>query len=858
MEPQNTTGEKNVNDDIILDDIVIEDIGDGPETTPTFEAVEERSEPEVIPLDVVEILDEKPLKFTVSENEQEDPFVDLNALTAEVDSLDRVLHEVPGNRGDDPLPPFQNDDSLSLDNIGIDDVQELNLDDLVWEEARSKITPGPETEKGKNEEKTEEKSEAPIGDVPYDLIDDEFIILEEEYGEAETPLSAKSAGAAPDSHEGPEEKRELVIEEKEIVPALNGELHPGPGRLDAAYEMAPVQKTGDLTIQIPDGVKKNLNFRISDLRPIDLIEAEKIADEDILLLKEEDLVEELDSMDLVYIDEEPVGGESDSFEAVEIKLDEEETISREVTELAELAPAAPTAVEESELFREDDFLGVAAEEVAVVDEEAQVHRTDVSRGIVDEEIVNLPPVETAREGATESIILEYPNEEEAVLPEELPVSKAEIVDRQSVQFEDVLEGAIQEEGPHKSRTIEEEMAEPIILEDVNPEETAGTIVLSDEGTETGAESAGSGERQWTSTLEEGANKLQTDEPLPKRDVSPGPGTSAETEETPLYTKEPGPPEVKAHPLLRESIPEELQVASGESRVFVIDDIGVEKEFEKSPTIFEENDLEKITASMVEVVEGESKFLREASAEEDHEQMAAIMGGTAMAFEDLLIDFEEEYKFLDEETGFIDSSFIPEAYHEHMDGVEETLRKKGKVTRSLELFGLTDGEISDIELGVFTKEYAGIDLAKAAEDAGMGLDQAPGDFGPLGDFRYLGGSAERMNRSEKRSVEEDLASGFAVIFEENADDIRRLLANYRKSRKTPASMVDISDDIILLDDGADVERFAGTMAVEKRKNIQALLKYLDGLFEKLPEDVIRKFAESEYFNLYVQVLNELER
>jgi len=141
---------------------------------------------------------------------------------------------------------------------------------------------------------------------------------------------------------------------------------------------------------------------------------------------------------------------------------------------------------------------------------------------------------------------------------------------------------------------------------------------------------------------------------------------------------------------------------------------------------------------------------------------------------------------------------------------------------------------------------------------MGIFQAPGDFGLSGNSRYLGGAAGRMNRAEKQSVEEDLASDFAVIYEENIDDIRRILANYRKSKKVPAGVVDISDEIVIIDDGRDVERFAGTMAGEKRKNIQSLLKYLDGLFEKLPEDVIRKFADSEYYNLYVQVLNELER
>jgi len=47
-----------------------------------------------------------------------------------------------------------------------------------------------------------------------------------------------------------------------------------------------------------------------------------------------------------------------------------------------------------------------------------------------------------------------------------------------------------------------------------------------------------------------------------------------------------------------------------------------------------------------------------------------------------------------------------------------------------------------------------------------------------------------------------------------------------------------------------------MPVEKRASIRKLLKYLDSLFDKLPEEVIKNFANSEYFDLYVKVLNEL--
>ncbi|MGD9581772.1 MAG: hypothetical protein AB7V50_10400, partial [Vampirovibrionia bacterium] len=67
---------------------------------------------------------------------------------------------------------------------------------------------------------------------------------------------------------------------------------------------------------------------------------------------------------------------------------------------------------------------------------------------------------------------------------------------------------------------------------------------------------------------------------------------------------------------------------------------------------------------------------------------------------------------------------------------------------------------------------------------------------------------------------------------------------------------ITDQVIVLESKDDVNRFVDTMPVEKRESIRKLLKYLDSLFDKLPEEVIKNFANSEYFDLYVKVLNEL--
>ncbi len=44
---------------------------------------------------------------------------------------------------------------------------------------------------------------------------------------------------------------------------------------------------------------------------------------------------------------------------------------------------------------------------------------------------------------------------------------------------------------------------------------------------------------------------------------------------------------------------------------------------------------------------------------------------------------------------------------------------------------------------------------------------------------------------------------------------------------------------------------------KKEELKKMISYLDSLFDKLPDDVIREFSKSEYFNLYKKVIETLE-
>ncbi len=67
------------------------------------------------------------------------------------------------------------------------------------------------------------------------------------------------------------------------------------------------------------------------------------------------------------------------------------------------------------------------------------------------------------------------------------------------------------------------------------------------------------------------------------------------------------------PSFRETIPFTLSGMDIRKNAYIIDDSFVSRDAESAETIFERDDLEKITSGMVEVIEGESRLLSEATA-----------------------------------------------------------------------------------------------------------------------------------------------------------------------------------------------------------------------------------------------------
>jgi len=70
-----------------------------------------------------------------------------------------------------------------------------------------------------------------------------------------------------------------------------------------------------------------------------------------------------------------------------------------------------------------------------------------------------------------------------------------------------------------------------------------------------------------------------------------------------------------------------------------------------------------------------------------------------------------------------------------------------------------------------------------------------------------------------------------------------------------------DEVEALDEvsggqGPEAPRVAGAMSPELKKDVTSVLSYLDQLLEALPEEKIREFAQSEYFETYKRLFDEL--
>lgn len=557
-----------------------------------------------------------------------------------------------------------------------------------------------------------------------------------------------------------------------------------------------------ITIEITDTIKNKLskNFEFPELGAIDLREAEKIANEDVLLLNEDDLIEELEDFDLV-----PLEGLNEKKQSGSKMTTTEPYRAAEKKEAPVSENVAPLSGEETPdiaiTFVPEDSGNVTKKDTGRAGvmpvKKGQTSFVDAQRKIgVAASAKSASTRENSMPGSEEiSFVEETILDSEADVPTKIPDSRA--TDRRVSQTPIEKPSELTAEARDKSG--------------MNAQENAHNVNMS----------------------------VSREEPRDRRRIEKPPLRSAQ----------------------RERIPDELLlIETNAGGALIIDDDLVDKKESAPEPIFEVNELEKITSEIVEVIEGEAKLLPEADSAEDMGSVAGIMRGATPAFEDLLIDLEGEYSFRDEEIDVIDNAFVGDDYNRYIKSIDEyeTVRGKSQVTTAVEIIGLDMREISDIEKNLFSREYEKINLDEALRFSQAGYDQPRHDIEMLKNCSYLVPPNSNLTREEKKSIEANISSRSAVVFEEDIESIRTKLDDLRGTHGivSKESVPDISDSVIIIDDENDIDRFIDSMPAEKQIKLKKLLQYLDGLFEKLPEDVIKNFANSEYFELYSKVLNDL--
>jgi len=315
---------------------------------------------------------------------------------------------------------------------------------------------------------------------------------------------------------------------------------------------------------------------------------------------------------------------------------------------------------------------------------------------------------------------------------------------------------------------------------------------------------------------------------------------------------------------KEFLPEEYSVGySGKEKVFFIDDEGIEKNELQSVTHSEIDLLERYASELGDTVEGTPIVLKSFDSDGQTENIAPVSRHSSQ-IKDMLVELEEnkEYNYIDNDLDFVSSSIFAEDYSKYIREIDNfyLLDNKNIISTAIEILGLTRDETHVVEDKLYSEEYKGIDLDGI-------VDFFYDNFSDRGKnvidkfINYILPTKDSFSEQERKSIEEDISSKGAIIFEENINDIYEKLN--KKIDDTPVENVkvsetiyDITDQIVILEDDLDVDRFIKEIPEEKQVDMKKLLKYLDGLFEKLPEATIKNFADSEYFDLYVKVLNEM--
>ncbi|MDY6967291.1 MAG: PAS domain S-box protein [Spirochaetota bacterium] len=303
------------------------------------------------------------------------------------------------------------------------------------------------------------------------------------------------------------------------------------------------------------------------------------------------------------------------------------------------------------------------------------------------------------------------------------------------------------------------------------------------------------------------------------------------------------------------IPEEyINIGKEDNNVFIIDDNAIVEDDRQEELIFDD-ELEKLAFGINDVIEGKAIILQEQSLGE-YQKLQPLFDRYSSFTESVSFKEKKKHIYIEDSIDFVDNTFIDSFDDEYIKDIDKEHKEITKSTSSLrlELSGLSNEEMATIEDSIWGNEFKEVDLDIVPIIAKPDIDQTVVDYYIINDINHIIAMDNSIIEDERRSIEEDLLASSALIFEENIKEIKARYDNL-KAAKTSQELQDISDFITIIEEEIDPDKIVNNNQIKDMKDVKKLLKYLDQIMEDLPDDVIKNFADSEYFDLYIKVLNE---
>lgn len=574
---------------------------------------------------------------------------------------------------------------------------------------------------------------------------------------------------------------------------------------------------GKLSADLKKRISTNLpeEIDISSIGNIDLHEAEKIANEEIVFLTEDDLIEGLEDFELIPLknstnDEEKNDKKEEELSGLRIKDISEEVNVEEVFTETDNDNEVLFENFNNEMLDDEITLDIAVEIDEKVEPEPEFVDEIKSREIIKEESVFVEPGEP-------EIIDAKPLEEEIFKDIETDILNDEFI---SFHDEELSDEAIS-----TSENVEAELIE------------RPAAVITDNSINI----------QFEEIFKEGTVKKEN---VPMRF----------SDEADVYNRK------------------------------FIDDIQVHKPGKDDIKVYQEDPLTERLSRIIHVSDSPMSVITEKTDYyNDHTYILedTTLYDKGVAF---IVDKDEIF-YSDSDLDFIENAIVKNDFSSFIQEIDDyyDVSKIEIESRITEILGLNSEEREIIENSLFSEYYSKIDFDSEIDFLNPDLDFINRGYVQNKSVSYLFDNPDSLLEDEKDSIEDDITSGSAIVFEEDIEELKFLIerdygynvreeiesdnllkasekdieADMEASFSTeiddliPDSqdIINITDQVIILEDRNNVEAFTNQFP-EKKEDLAKLLSYLDGLFEKLPEEAVKKFAQSEYFDLYVKVMNEI--